>query len=173
MFQSVDIGAFAEGAETLAEAQPVIGKTAAILTFFHGQAEIELALPGHGNALHILGSAIGEIQIEEGAIGQFHIHQLAQEVRRIGLGDFPRHDAAIGVAEGLAECKGAHALQRAFDGAGNGAGIGHVIGHVGAGIDAGKHEIGLFRQDFANAHDDAIGRRAAQREMLVGNFSQT
>lgn len=101
----MDIGAFAEGAHAFAETQPVIGKTAAILAFFHRQAEIELALPRDGHALHILWRAIGKIEIEEGAVRQIDIDELANEIGRIGLGHLPRHDAAFGMAEGLAERK--------------------------------------------------------------------
>lgn len=173
MLQGVNIGAFDKGAGTFAELQPVIGKTPAVGAGVDLEVEGELALHGHLRAIDLVGAAVREVEIEEGALRKVQDHQLFQKSRRMRFTDLPWHEArAVLVEIGLAQGKGAHALHRALDGAGDRAGIGHVVGNVRARIDAGEHEVRLDVHYLPDAHDDAIGRRAAQREMLVGNLAQ-
>src|SRR5690606_28606838 len=108
----------------------------------------------------------------EGAVRQIDLYQLADEARGIAFGYLPGNETAGGVLAGLAERDGAYTLEGSLDRAGDRARIGHVVGHIGADVDAGKHEVRLLVENLAHAHDDAIRRRAAQREMAIRNLAQ-
>ncbi|MCY1382537.1 hypothetical protein D9M69_705670 [compost metagenome] len=87
---------------------------------------------------------------------------------------FPGNDAAVAfIFIFLRQRDCLNTKKRAFHGASNSAGIGHIISHVRTGIDARQDEVRRFRQNMPNAHDHAIGRRAAQREMTIIDLPQT
>ena len=72
---------------------------------------------------------------------------------------------------GLRQRDRRNAEYRALHGARDGAGIGHIVGGVDAAIDAGEHEIGRpCRSSDGARHHHAIGRRAGDRKMPIGDL---
>ena len=125
-------------------------------------------------ALDLVGLAIGKVHVDEDALVDPGLEDLAHDLGAVMLGALPLQVAlrAAG-AVGLRERDRGNAEDRALDGARDGARIGHVLGDVLAAVDAGEHEVGLgLAHEVAHAHDDAIGRRALHGEVPLGDLAQ-
>src|SRR5690606_37498544 len=90
VFQRMNVGSLPEMPKAFAEKQPVVGKPASVEARVDRQAEIQLALGGDVNALNLLRRAFRKVEVQEGAVRQINVAELADEVGRIGLGHFPR-----------------------------------------------------------------------------------
>jgi hypothetical protein len=71
----------------------------------------------------------------------------------------------------LAERDGRNAQQGTFHRPSHRARIEHVVGKVLAAVDAGDHQVGLRADNHLEAHNDAIRRRAANRETPLASLA--
>jgi len=91
---------------------------------------------------------------------------------RMVLRAVPVDQVAPARAIGLADGDGGDAEQRAFHRGGDRARIGHVLGDVLAAVDAGDDKVGFLPDHHLEAHDDAVGRRAAHRIAPLARLPQ-
>ena len=173
--QRLHVGARLRREAAALEHQPIIWVAAPVLALVDAhQLGVAPSLARDGDAGDLARRAGREVDVDQDARRDADRQRAPNEVRTMLLRALPMHRLMpLGAAIGLAERDGGDAHQRALHGPGDGAGIGDVLGDVLAAVDARQDQVRLAAlHDLAHAHDDAVGRRAAHREMARADLAQ-